>query len=85
MHIPVNAETIEVDAKYVIVRNTILPFMRAFKLAETVTRLDMSIGKVTNFNIRINNSPGYEINMMVSLDKLYERNVIPETLGFNVI
>lgn len=77
IQIPQKADSIEVHAKYVIVRDTILPFIRAFKLAETVTRLPMSIGSVTNFNIRMNNSPGYEINMMVSLDKLYERNVIP--------
>lgn len=68
----------DVDAKYTIVRDTIFPFILAFKLAATVIRLDMSIGNVISFNIRRNNSPGYDINMMVSLDKLYERNVIPE-------
>lgn len=80
IQIPEKADIIEAEAKYIIVRDTILPFIRAFKLAETVTRLPMSIGNVTNFNILINSSPGYEINMMVSLDKLYGRNVIPEKL-----
>lgn len=83
MIIPRVAENIEVDAKYTIIQDTILPLIRAFKLADTVMRLDMSIGKVSNFNIRRNNSPGYEINMMVSLEKLYERNVIPKNVCKN--
>lgn len=77
MQIPMNDESIVVTMKYTNVRIAIFPFIRAFKLADTFMRLDISNGKVNNFKIRINNSPGYEINEIVSSEKLNRRKAVP--------
>lgn len=53
------------------------PFMRAFKLAEPEMRLDIISGKINNFNIRMNNSPGYAINAIVSSLKSKDRKQKP--------
>lgn len=51
--------------------------MRAFKLAEPEMRLDIINGKISNFNNRMNNSPGYAINIIALSLKLYDRKLKP--------
>lgn len=77
IQIPISADAIVVNIKYEIVRSAIFPFIRAFKLAETFTKLEISNGNVNNFKIRKNSSPGYEISIIVSSEKLYCRKNVP--------
>lgn len=63
------------------VRSAIFPFMRAFKLAEPEMRLDIINGKISNFNNRMNNSPGYAINVIVSSLKSYDRKLKPKVVA----
>lgn len=61
------------------------PFIRAFKLAEPEMRLDMINGKISNFSNRINNSPGYAINVIASLLKFNVRKLKPDDNGKIII
>lgn len=74
---PMRMESIVVKIKYISARNTILPLTPACRLDDTVIIDDISNGKVINFNIRKNNSPGYDISKIVSFDKCCGRKLIP--------
>lgn len=60
--IPMLAVRNDVNANKIKVLNIILPPNWLFRLAVTVTKLDISNGRVSNFNILRNISPGYDIN-----------------------
>uniref|UniRef100_A0A1B0C4R4 Uncharacterized protein n=1 Tax=Glossina palpalis gambiensis TaxID=67801 RepID=A0A1B0C4R4_9MUSC len=63
----------EVLAKYTKVRRAILPFIRAFKLAEPAIKLDITKGNIINFRIRINSSPGTPL-IQILMPSTYNKN-----------
>lgn len=75
---PKNALNKEVSTKQIKVRIAIRPFVRTFTLAVAVIRLEMIKGKISIFNIRINNSPGQEIKIIASGLRLNGRKPNPE-------
>lgn len=75
---PNTAANVDEQMKYNRVRYIILPLIRPPKSLATVIMLDISSGNINNLNIRINNSPGYEINRICSVVKSKLRNKMPK-------